>query len=97
MSTMSTQDPIRTMSAEAHRHAQWALLNELATMLEDALPEAEAVRDDLDKQWPDDDLGLYIRHINLTVEALDALGPREFEEDPPADAPEDEKREGEDR
>ena len=64
-----------TMSAAALDHARWALLNELASMLEMAQGEVIEMRDSGEKKWPDEDFRGLVNWINLTMEALDSMAP----------------------
>lgn len=73
-STIS-QDPIRALSPRAQRAAEWALLNELASLLGMAQAEIQDLRDsgtrDLHEGY---DARAHIGYIIETVEVLDALG-----------------------
>ena len=70
---MAVSDPKR-LSEGALNQAQWALVNELASLLEHAQMNVEQLRDDathLDK-WPlTADTRAMLRQIADTVEALD--------------------------
>jgi hypothetical protein len=73
-STIS-QDSIQALSPRAQRAAEWALLNELASLLGMAQEEIQDLRDsgtrDLREGY---DARAHIGYILETVEVLDALG-----------------------
>jgi hypothetical protein len=68
------------MSPEAHKHAEWVLLNELTEQCETASEAARELRDHRTWRWPDVDLSMYLGFITATVEALDALSGQEGEQ-----------------
>jgi len=68
-----------TMSADALDHARWALLNELASMLEMAHDDVMEMRDSREKKWPDEDISSQVNWINLTMEALYSMAPQRGE------------------
>jgi hypothetical protein len=74
MSTIS-QDPIQALSPRAQRAAEWALLNDLATMLGMAQAEIQDLRDSGTRNLREGyDARAHIGYILEIVEALDALG-----------------------
>jgi len=63
-----------TLTAGARKQAEWALLNELAHLLELAQENIEQLRDDGLHSWPlTADVRGPLRWINETVEVLDTL------------------------
>jgi len=75
---MAVSDP-KGLSAGARKQAQWALLNELESLLEIARENVAALRDEGFDKWPlTVDARGPLKWISETVEALDALGWQEI-------------------